>query len=90
MVVCSNQTGDGIYSMCKFVDYQRNEELTGKLVVEPTGWLRIVLDETETEYRVAEMRLDKHGCFWIKAMDCHNNAFNCRETPYKTFLYFAD
>ena len=76
--------------MNKFVDYSTNTDLRGNLIVEPSGWLRIVLDETETEYRVAEMRLDKHGCFWIKAMDCRNEEFNCRETPFKQFLYFPD
>ena len=77
--------------MAKFIDYNSpNEELRGKLVIESTGWLRLILEETETEYRVAEIRLDKHGCYWIKAMDSHNTVFNCRETPYKYFLYFAD
>ena len=74
----------------KFVDCQTNEDLQGELIVEQNGWLRIRLEETETEYRVAEMSLDKHGCFWIKAMDCRNEAFNCRETPWKRFLYFPD
>lgn len=77
--------------MAKFIDYNSpNEELEGKLVIESTGWLRLILEETETEYRVAEIRLDKHGCYRIKAMDSRNIIFNCRETPYKLFLYFAD
>lgn len=77
--------------MAKFIDYNSpHEELSGKLVIESTGWLRLILEETETEYRVAEMCLDKHGCYWIKAMDSRNIIFNCRETPYKLFLYFAD
>ena len=75
--------------MSLFVDCTTNEDLQGKLVIEPDGWLRVVLEETETEYRVAEMNLDKHGCYWLKVMDCRNEAFNCRETPFKRMLYFA-
>ena len=76
--------------MILIVDYASDTALHGKLIIEPAGWLRLVIDEQDTEYRVAEMKMDKHGTYWIKAMDCRNDAFNCRETPFKQFLYFAD
>ena len=43
--------------MSLFVDCMTNEDLQGKLIIEPDGWLRVVLEETETEYRVAEMAM---------------------------------
>lgn len=76
--------------MSKFVDCHTNEDLEGKLIIEPSGWPCVILEETETEYRVAEMKLDKHGCYWLKVMDCRNEEFNCRETPFKRMLYFID
>ena len=76
--------------MTLFVDHASNIEFYGKLIVEPKGWLRMVIDEQDIEYRVAELKMDKYGTYWIKAMDCCNEEFNCRETPFKQFLYFAD